>query len=91
VFGLDRLPAEAIAVLKNGPDPALLRIPAVGATAGTTFMIPAIGITDVSDTTGAGDAFAAGFLTFREWRNDPAEACVHAHRAAQRILTGERR
>jgi sugar/nucleoside kinase (ribokinase family) len=91
LFGLDRLPAEAIAVVKNGPDPALVRIPAVDAAAGTTLMIPAIGITDVSDTTGAGDAFAAGFLTFLEWRSDPGEACVHAHRAAQRILTGERR
>ena len=91
MFGLDHLPADAIAVVKNGPDPALIRVPAVAAAAGTTFMVPAIGISDVSDTTAAGDAFAAGFLTFREWRNDPAEACVHAHRAARRILTGERR
>ncbi len=92
LYQLDQLPADAIAVVKNGPDPALLRVAAAGtATAGTMFMIPAIGITDVADTTGAGDAFAAGFLTFREWRQDPAEACIHAHRAARRILTGERR
>ncbi len=91
VFEIGRLPADAILVVKNGADPAMLRVPTGAATAGSTFMVPAIGITDVSDTTGAGDAFAAGFLTFREWQTDPAEACVHAHRAARRILTGERR
>ena len=91
MYGLDQLPADAIAVVKNGPDPALIRVPPGANTSATTYMVPATGITAVTDTTGAGDAFAAGFLTFHGWRDNPAEACVHAHRAARRILTGERR
>ena len=91
MFGFDRLPADAIAVVKNGPEPALIRVPAEAETTDETYTVPTTGITDVTDTTGAGDAFAAGFLTFHEWRYNPTEACVHAHRTARRILTGERR
>lgn len=41
---------------------------------------------DVEDTTGAGDAFAAGFLT-DNWRADPIAACRSGHDAAGRALT----
>lgn len=45
---------------------------------------------EAADTTGAGDAFAAGFLT-SDWRSDVVAACRSGHEAAAITLTGPRR
>jgi sugar/nucleoside kinase (ribokinase family) len=54
--------------------------------AGEAIDVPAIGIDDPVDTTGAGDAFAAGVLSHRGWVDDPAGACAAGHRAAASLL-----
>mgnify|MGYP000220683358 CR=1 FL=1 len=99
LFGSTHLPATSIVVVKDGDRPAMLTTPAAfttegpnaGSATGSTVMIPAIGIADLTDSTGAGDAFASGFLTSRNWATQPVEACVHAHRAAHRLLTSPTR
>lgn len=93
LFGLVHFPTTSLAVVKDGPRAAMLRLPSPTSetSAATTLSIPPIDIDRALDTTGAGDAFAAGFLTFREWQDDPAEACLHGHRAAHRVLTDEGR
>jgi sugar/nucleoside kinase (ribokinase family) len=53
--------------------------------------VPATAVEDVGDTTGAGDAFAAGFLTYRGWRDDPESACREGHRAAAVLLSARNR
>ena len=87
LLGVSDLPTNSIVVVKNGEQPAMLMTPPAGSKGGATVMIPAIGIADLGDSTGAGDAFAAGFLTSHDWLDDPAEACVDGHRAAHRVLT----
>lgn len=74
-------PDGTLLVEKRGPDAAILHRPPA-----TAVEVPAITVGDVDDTTGAGDAFAAGFLT-AHWRNDPVRACESGHRAAARLLT----
>ena len=72
----------AVTVVKRGPDPALVYEPD-----GTCTEIAAIEISDVDDTTGAGDAFAAGYLTHSPgWRTDPIGACRSGHRVAAAVL-----
>ena len=89
--GLRHLPTDAVVVVKDGAHPAVLRVPIPDSPGSVeSLVIPPIGIERVEDTTGAGDAFAAGFLTSRDWRTESAEACVWGHRAAHRILTGHR-
>lgn len=66
---------SAVTVVKRGADPATLYAD------GVRREVPAEPIGEVGDTTGAGDAFAAGFLA-AEWRSDPAEACRVGHRTA---------
>ncbi len=72
----------AVTVVKRGPDPALVYAPD-----GTCTEVAAIEVSDVDDTTGAGDAFAAGFLTHSPgWRTDPIGACRSGHRVAAALL-----
>ncbi len=77
--------ADALAplmVIKHGGAPAqLLRAGA------PPVEVPAERIERVRDSTAAGDAFAAGFLT-ASWRTDPVEACRRGHTAAAMVLRG---
>ena len=57
-------------VEKNGPDPVRLFL---GGVLFSTVAVPSIG--EVQDTTGAGDAFAAGYLCALEQWSVP-EVCV---------------
>ena len=71
----------ALTVVKRGPRPAVIhRID------GSVVDVEAIAVPDVNDTTGAGDAFAAGFLTSPGWLDDPMTACESGHRAAADLL-----
>jgi sugar/nucleoside kinase (ribokinase family) len=71
----------ALTVVKRGPRSALIH-----QVDGSTIEIPAIAVPGVNDTTGAGDAFAAGFLTSPGWFEDPATACEAGHQAAAELL-----
>jgi sugar/nucleoside kinase (ribokinase family) len=90
VLEVDGPIAGAITVVKRGARSALLHVP------GSPMVeIPANSIDQVADSTGAGDAFAAGFLTFgrpgdapqHAWRDDPVGACRAGHDAAAALLT----
>jgi len=67
-------------VVKNGAAPALVR------AAGTLRYVPASAISDVRDTTGAGDAFNAGYLAARRRQASPAQACAFAHGLAAEVV-----
>ena len=78
--------AGAMVVVKRGAGPAELR------TAGGGFVsVDAMAIDDVSDTTGAGDAFAAGFLLALAGGTSAEEAIRNAHHVAARSLRREAR
>jgi sugar/nucleoside kinase (ribokinase family) len=89
VLGLtaDAPPLAPTTVVKRGPDPALLLV--TGAEP-AEVAVPSIG--PVADSTGAGDAFAAGFLVDRDpggratWRVDPVAATRAGHAAAGELL-----
>lgn len=80
VMAIDASVAGAITVVKHGAGPAHVYLPD-----GTTREVPAPSRLNV-DTTGAGDAFAAGFLTFTGWQADPVAACKSGHAAATKLL-----
>jgi sugar/nucleoside kinase (ribokinase family) len=80
-FDAASAPAGALVVEKRGPDAAVLHRPH-----DSTVEVPAIAVDRVDDTTVAGDAFAAGFLT-ADWRNDAIGACRSGHRSAAALLT----
>jgi sugar/nucleoside kinase (ribokinase family) len=80
-LGIDGAVAGAITIVKRGPGPARVLLPDGSASD------VAAGARIEGDTTGAGDAFAAGVLCFEGWQRDPAAACGAGHAAARRLLS----
>ncbi len=80
LLGIDRPIGNAITVVKRGAEPATIHVPG-----DEPVDVAAATLDDVDDTTGAGDGFAAGFLT-APWRHDPVAACVEGHRCAAALL-----
>jgi len=81
LLGIDAPVAGALTVVKRGPRPAVIH-----RVDGSTVEVAAIEVPGVDDTTGAGDAFSAGFLTWGDWGDDPVGACGAGHRAAAGLL-----
>jgi sugar/nucleoside kinase (ribokinase family) len=71
--------AGAVTVVKRGAAPVVVH------DRTERHEVPTEEIRRGSDTTGAGDAFAAGFLT-ASWRTDIVAACESGHRAAALVL-----
>jgi sugar/nucleoside kinase (ribokinase family) len=84
-LGIDGALVGALTVVKRGPRPAVIH-----RRDGSVVTVDAIAVPGVNDTTGAGDAFAAGFLTSPGWADDPAAACESGHRGAAELLRGRR-
>jgi sugar/nucleoside kinase (ribokinase family) len=80
-LAIDGAVAGALTVVKRGPLPAVMYL-----TDGPAVEVDAIAVPGVNDTTGAGDAFAAGFLTSPSWIDDPVTACTNGHRTAAELL-----
>ena len=78
----DRL-GGADVVVKHGPHPAELR-----QLGRPSVEVPGVSIDDVRDTTGAGDAFAAGLLLALADGVDLTAAVTHGHTVAASFLRG---
>lgn len=82
LLAIDAPVGGAITFVKRGARPATVLVPGGG-----SHDVPAIDVAGVPDTTGAGDAFAAGVLSLGGWRDDPIAACTAGHAAAAQLLT----
>ena len=69
-----------IVVVKRGADPAEVRVGEIRAS------VAAHQLGEVKDTTGAGDAFAGGFLGALLDGADPVSAATHGHRVAAAMI-----
>lgn len=88
--GLPDVEAAARALLADGPRGVLVTLGASGSlvvTADGAERVPALK-TDVSDTTGCGDAYCAGFLTGLLHDRDVLTAARWGTAAAARVATG---
>lgn len=82
LLDLDRPPFDAmLTVVKNGSDPTAVR-----SHDGRSYTVPVAAVDAVRDATGAGDAFAAGFLTARLAGSDVEGAVRAGHRLARAVL-----
>ena len=81
VLGIEAPFAGAITFVKRGAGPATVFVPGGG-----SHDVAATAVAGAPDTTGAGDAFAAGVLTFEAWRDDPVAACAAGHASAGHVL-----
>jgi sugar/nucleoside kinase (ribokinase family) len=81
VLGLEGPIGASAVIVKNGPGPSRIYLPGSAPidVASTPVRAPI-------DSTGAGDAFAAGVLTHPNWRHDLSAACRSGHRAAHDFL-----
>ncbi len=83
--------ADALGVL-DGPPPWTVVVKRGAASAvilqtdGRRSDVPACAVDDVRDTTGAGDAFAGGFLSALTAGADVRSACLAGHAAAATVL-----
>ncbi|MFC7593307.1 carbohydrate kinase family protein [Nonomuraea antimicrobica] len=88
--GASDIESAAGALLADGPRGVLVTLGAAGSlvvTAGGTHHVPALK-TEVSDTTGCGDAYCAGFLTGLLHGQDVPTAARWGTAAAARVATG---
>lgn len=83
VLDVDGPVVGALTVVKRGSAPAVIH-----RSGHDSVEVDAIAVPAVADTTGAGDAFAAGFLASPHWAEDPVGACGAGHRAAATMLLG---
>jgi len=73
--------AKTMTVVKNGAGSTIVTPPG-----GTPRAVPVQEAAQVRDSTGAGDAFAAGFLAARARGADPVEAASAGHDLARSVL-----
>ena len=73
-------PAIDEVVLKRGADACLIRC------YGERFVVPALKVEKVVDTTAAGDSFSAAYLASRLKGGAPEEAALAGHRLASRVI-----
>jgi sugar/nucleoside kinase (ribokinase family) len=73
--------AKTITVVKNGAEPAIVTAPG-----GVPRTVPVPEALLARDSTGAGDAFAAGFLAAQLRGADPVEAAAAGHAMARAVL-----
>jgi sugar/nucleoside kinase (ribokinase family) len=88
-LSIDGPVAGSITVVKRGPDPAIVFTSDARSTSSAGTEVPGVAVSRFVDTTGAGDAFAAGFLLHAGgWTGDPIGACVSGHHCAATLLRG---